>query len=266
MSGRRLVLAGFTCVLTVTACGASARAQPKDFRQVVLTAARLSQDQPFRMDATGEESIGGSGALGSASGPLTLNLHFDVASKARSTGTVSTTIGSASGTANTTVYDGTVYVSTDGGVTYRSRPASAATSQYGPASALQYFEAIGAVTDNGAAVTPDGISIERYHAQLDPAKATSMVASALAGSSSSLRQVAGALHFKTGSIDVGIDAQGRLAVETGAYEVTVDAGAIRSSLQGETLDANITLNARFYDYGAQIVVTMPSNVNGTLPA
>lgn len=193
-----------------------------------------------------------------------MNLHFDVASAGRSTGTMGTTVLGTAITVNTTMYDGTVYVSTDGGATYKSAPTGQASSQYGPASALQYLEAVGTVTDVGPA-SAGGVAVERYEAQLDPAKATSTLRSALAGASSSLSHVLGALQFTSGSIGVGIDHQGRLVAEDGSIDMTVDLGAVQPSLQGQTMAATVKLNAHFYDYGAHIVVTKPTDVTGTLP-
>lgn len=263
MTDRPLAFAALLCALAVTACGGGST-QAKNSRQVVLTAAQLTQAQPFRMDGSIHESFGGSGALGAAPGPLTLNVHFDVENSARSTGTLGTTVEGRPLTVNTTVYDGTVYISTDGGVTYKSTPAGTATSQYGPAGALQYLQSVGAVTDEGGAEA-DGIAVERYHAQLDPVRVTQTLKSAIEAAAPSLAQVANAMQFKSGSIDVGIDHQGRLVAEEGTFGVTVDLGAVQSSFRGQTLDVSLTLNSHFYDYGANIVVTKPTNVTGNAP-
>jgi hypothetical protein len=118
------------------------------------------------------------------------------------------------------------------------------------------------VTDEGPA-TADGVAVERYHAQIDPANVTGQLKSAIAGAAPSLQQIANAMQFTDGSIDAGIDHQGRLVVENGSFNVKVDMGAVKPSLQGSTLQAHLTLDTHFYDYGAKIVVTKPANITGS---
>lgn len=264
MMVRPVAFAGLLLTAVVAACGGGGTTHSSNPKQIVLTAAQLTQAQPFRMDGTVDESITGPAVLGGSAQEVALNLHFDVESAGRSSGMMGTTVLGTAITVNTSMYDGTVYVSTDGGATYKSAPAGHASSQYGPTSALQYLEAVGTVTDAGPA-SAGGVAVERYEAQLDPTKATSTLRSALAGTSSSLSQVLGAMQFKSGSIGVGIDHQGRLVAEDGSFNMTVDLGAVQPSLHGQTMDASVKLNAHFYDYGAHIVVTKPTDVTGTLP-
>ena len=272
MRSRSLALAALLAAGLVAACGSggtgSSHPGLRSPREIVLTAATLTQAQPFRMDATIDESFSGGGAASSALAgtSVTLNMHHDVESSARSSGTLGFT--GAAGTpvtVNVIVYDGATYVSTDGGATYKSVPVGAATSQYSPTTVLQYLQTVGTVTDEGAAKAQN-IDVERYHAQLDPSKATSIVKKAVAGAAPSLQPFVNAMQFTSGSIDVGIDHQGRLIAQTATFGLSVDLGAFDSSLQGQTAQVSETLNAHFYDYGAQIVVTKPANITGTLPA
>lgn len=271
MTRRALALATVLAAGLLAACGSggtgSSHPGSQSAREIVLTAATLTQAQPFRMDGTIEETFSGSAALSSAlaGASVTLNMHHDVQSSARSSGTIGFT-GAANTpvTVNVTVYDGATYVSTDGGATYKSAPVSAATSQYSPASALQYLQTVGTVTDEGAAKAQN-IDVERYHAQLDPSKVTSIVKAAVGGAAPSLQPFVDAMQFTSGSIDVGIDHQGRLIAETASFGLNVDLGAFNSSLHGQTAQVSETLNAHFYDYGAHIVVTKPTNVTGALP-
>ena len=270
MRSRPLALATVLSAGLVAACGSggtgSSHPGSRSAREIVLTAATLTEAQPFRMDGTIDETFSGSAALSSAlsGASLTLNIHHDVQSSARSSGTLGFTVAGTPVTVNAIVYDGATYVSTDGGATYKSAPVSAATSRYSPASVLQYLQTVGTVTDEGAA-RAQNIDVERYHAQLDPSKATSIVKAAIAGAAPSLQPFVNAMHFTSGSIDVGIDHHGRLIAQTETVGLTVDLGAFNSSLQGQTAQVSETENAHFYDYGAHIVVTKPSNVIGTLP-
>ena len=272
MRSRPLAVATLLSAFLAAACGSSGTGSShlgsRSPREIVLSAVTLTEAQPFRMDGTIEETFSGSAALSSAlaGASVTLNMHHDVQSSTRSSGTIGFT-GAADTpvTVNVIVYDGATYVSTDGGATYRSAPVSAATSQYSPASVLQYLQTVGTVTDEGAA-RAQNIDVERYHAQLDPSKVTSIVKAAIGGAAPSLQPFVNAMQFTSGSIDVGIDHQGRLIAQTASFGLTVDLGAFNSSLHGQTAQVSETLNAHFYDYGAHIVVTKPTNVTGALPA
>src|SRR5215469_1589500 len=79
MSRRPLAIAGLFCMAAIAACGSGTGSggRASNARQILLTAAQLTQTQSFRMDGTITEDLSGSSALGSAAGPTGLNLHFD---------------------------------------------------------------------------------------------------------------------------------------------------------------------------------------------
>jgi hypothetical protein len=69
MTGRPLALIALFCAGMVAACGGSGT-QASNPRQVMLTAAHLTEAQSFRMDASGQESFSGSGSISGQLGPL----------------------------------------------------------------------------------------------------------------------------------------------------------------------------------------------------
>ena len=270
VTSRRLALLGLTAGLA--ACGGSSAggttAHHQSPRQALLTAAHLASTQSFRVDFTIGERLNGSGAkapsLGLTGFSLSGNGRFNVAGANRSDGTLAFTVAGHSVDVAVTTLDGTIYVSTDGGATYRSMAVTShLEDQYGPGSALRFLDAVGTVADRGSAVA-DGVKVERYHATLDPAKMSAMVRDQLSSMNSGpISEVVGALQFQGGGLDATIDGSGRLVTETGTLGAGVDLGKVEPSMSGTSISFELTLSSHFYDYGAHIAVSKPANVTGT---
>lgn len=253
----------------IAACGGtgSSSTSPK---QALLLAAEHTTGHSLRLDATVAENFGASGPqaaqLASINGQnITLTMHFDVQNSRRVGGTVSTTVAGRAITVLVRLYDDSAYVSMDGGATWKTVPFdSAKLKQYSTDSVLQYLHDVGTVTDEGPG-TADGVSVERYHATLDGTKITGLMRSELAALQSPLFQrLLDAIRFRSGSVDATVDHQGRVVTEAGAFAVSMDLGAVQSSLKGTQMLIHATVNAHLHDYGASISVSKPANVSGSV--
>lgn len=257
-------------VALFAACGGTAGGSQAAPKAALLLAARQSVTHSLRVDGTLAESLVASGPKAATFASLngqtfTATFHLDVQNQQRVDATVTTAAGGRSIEVLATLYDGSIYVSTDAGKTYRSvaSPSSAVMTRYSPQQVLQFVNAVGTVTDQGHG-TVDGVSVERYHAQLDGSKVTSAMKSALSSVVSPyFQKVASAIRFTGGSLDATIDHQGRLVTESGVFDVSIDLGAIQSSFKGTDLSMHATFDAHFHDYGARISVTPPVAVSGT---
>jgi len=109
------------------------------------------------------------------------------------------------------------------------------------------------------------VSVERYHAVLDSTKMTALMKSVIATlGSAAFQAMLSTVRFTGGSLDATLNHAGQLVTEAGAFDITMDPGALGSSLQGSTILIHAVINGHFHDYGAAITVTPPSNVIGTV--
>src|SRR5205085_1318734 len=117
------------------------------------------------------------------------------------------------------VYDGSAYVSTDGGASYRTLPTPGSVAdQYGPGQALEYLQSMGSVTDTGSG-TVDGISVEKYHATLDEHKLAALVEKAVGGTANAqLHQLFSTLKVRSAAVDVGINKADQIVSESGVID------------------------------------------------
>jgi hypothetical protein len=274
MNHRRLAVS-FLAALGVAGCGAGAgggsgtspASGATDPKQILLTAARLTTSQSVRADLTVRVSFyatGPPGSPGLAEQSLTLTMQLDEQSPQRTRAVVSTTVAGRSVQAVVVLYDGALYTSTDGGHVFKTVPIGAVSpSEYGTESAVQYMQSVGAVTDTGSGVL-DGVGVENYHADLDPAKSTAAIKSALAPFKSSLfSTVLNTIKFTDGTLDASVDQNGHVLSDGCRIAATMDLSALDPSLQGSTLHLAVTVGGDFHDYGTPIVVQRPVTVSGT---
>jgi hypothetical protein len=267
MLGRTLMLIGTATV--VAACGGqsshpSSKVEP---REVVLTAVQRTTESSFRFDLQEHETFAatgpGAGSFSSLAGKdVTIQMHADAQNASRVRATVTAGVAGKEFSALSVVYDGTAYLSTDGGALYHAIVVPSSVNQLGAGTALQYLKSIGTVTDEGPG-TSHGEEVERYHAAFDPQKLTSVMQSLIGSLGGSAQSLAGALNFTGGSVEVTVDSTGHLMTEDGTLNMTLDLGAVSQQLQGTTLTVGATVHGYFYDYGASITVTKPTNITAS---
>jgi hypothetical protein len=258
----------------LVACGGATSspaptAKPSATR-VVLASLEKTTSTSFRADMTVAEAITvtGPGAsqlqgLGSLAGQ-TVNLTGSMAAESsqRMRVHMTATVANTPIDVESVLYDGTAYVSTDGGSTFRSVGTSGALPpQVSSENALSYLESVGSATDEGAG-TADGVAVERYSATLDQSKMLNLMQSALGSLPAQAQQFLKAMTIKDDSIEVTIDHQGRLVTESGPIDVTMDLGALQPSMAGTTMNIHETIDAHFHDYGSSVTVTKPSVTAG----
>jgi hypothetical protein len=275
----RLAGMAFMVAFASSACGAAAtsggasragNATPpssSDPKSALLTAVRATTGTSFRADLTLRISFTATGPaaanLDSLNGVVqTLTVHVDQENKQRSRAEVSTIVAGHAINAIAVVYDGTVYTSLDGGQTYSTAATGKLPSSYSVDSALQYLNSVGTVSDSGAGEM-DGVQVETYHAELDPAKVTALIKTALSGTASAVvSKVLGHIRFTGGHIDASLDSNERLISDSGVINASIDMGSLERSLQGTSLAMEEDISGDFHDYGATITVTAPQATTG----
>ncbi len=236
-------------------------------RQAVLASVQKSAGSSFLADMSIAESFtstGGGVGKGVKSLPgqsLTFSVHMSAENSQRIRLTIQA--GSALPQLNSVavIYDGTLYVSSDGGTTFRVVSTTGATpDQYASDNALAYLQSVAAVTDDGPG-TADGVAVERYSAQLDGTKLLALVRSGLSSVHAPkplLQELFNSLTFKSGTLHVALDHQGRIVSESGPLDVTADLSALGPSLAGTHIDIHEVIDAHFHDYGSAVTVTKPA--------
>ena len=266
----RLTVSGVLIAMVVGGCGStsttghtagsnsSSTPSPPSARELLLTAAKKASETSVRVDASVAVQFGGTGSVAQqfSASSATISFHLDLQSATAMSGSMSATVNGRSLTIPLTVVNGTVYVSSDGGATYKTAPAGSSTTDNLNAS-LEYLQSVGSVTDTGTA-SLNGASVHTYHAVFDPTTATAYLRGKLASSSTNANVVKlfQSLSITGGAIDVSIDANGHLAQENGEIDASMNSAAFASSQTGTVTFAE-KFNATFSDYGAHIVVTPP---------
>lgn len=274
MNRRTIVAAVAPAVIILAGCGGgvpsasgttSSRASA-DPHTAVLQSLQKTTSQSFLADMTLTESMSATGPnaakLGALAGQtITMTAKMEAESHQRLRMTLDSVVAGRAIHVIAVAYDGVVYVSSDGGTTYRTVN-TGISNPYASENALSYLEAVGTVTDNGAG-TADGVSVERYTAQLDGAKALALIKGALTGTQNQqIQQIFNSVTFDSGSMEVAIDQQGRLVSESGPLAMSVDLGGYQSSLAGTILHVRETVDAHFHDYGTPVTITKPSAAAG----
>jgi hypothetical protein len=278
MLNHRRLAVPFLAALAIAGCGAgagggssssssSAASGATDPKQALLTAAHFTTSQSVRADMTVRVSFYATGPPGSAGLPeqsLAFTMHLVEQSPQRNQVVVTTTVAGRNVQAVVVLYDGALYTSTDGGHVFKTVPIGAvSTGDYGTESAVQYMQSVGTVTDTGSGVV-DGIDVENYQADLDSAKATAAIKSAISGFKSTiLAKSLGTLKFTDGTLDASVARDGHVLSDGCRIGATMDLSAVDPTLQGSTLHLAVTVSGDFHDYGAPIVVPRPVDVTGT---
>ena len=225
-------------------------------QKVLLASVEKTTSQSFDADLTFQDTTS-YGPYGQAPTSFTLPITVQAESAEREKTTVS---GSVEGTPVDEVvitYDGTAYVSTDGGTTFQTEQL-ASTSQYSIQTVLEMLQSVGGVTDEGAG-TADGVAVEKYHAVLDPSKLTSLIQSQLQSLGSSLstqdQNILNAVTISGATADVTVDSSSRLVTLDLAMTLSVDGPALGLSGYPTVQE---TWSAHVFNYGADIVVQPPS--------
>jgi len=221
-------------------------------RLVVLDSVQATTAQSYDATFSFRETTS-YGPYGQAPTTVTLPVQIQAESAARVKTTV---IGTVTGTPVDVVtisYDGTAYESTDGGGTFQTEPLSA-VSQYGIENELQLLQSVGSVSEQGSG-TADGVTVERYHALIDPAKIQKELTSLLPDVSGQARDVLSAVTISAATVDVTIDGSGRIITLNSDLTASVNGSAL--GLSGNPT-VHETWSGRFFNYGADIVVQPPS--------
>ena len=263
-------------LLLLAACGGAtpSAARPTaslDARQVLLASVQTSSAQSFICDTTMDMTLSATGPQASKFATLSgktivMSVAMAAQSRQRIQLVVHETVAGAAIAVIVVVYDGVAYVSSNGGSTYKTVPSTGALaangalpSQYASGNALAYLQSVGAVTDNGPG-TADGVAVENYSAHFDGSKVLALIRSAFSSvqAPAQLQRVFAAITFKSGTLEVSLDHQGRVVTEQGPLDATLDLGSLSSSLAGTTLVVHEALDAHFHDYGGAVTVTKPA--------
>jgi hypothetical protein len=160
--------------LAIAACGGGSGTSNRsvDPRDIVLTAAHVAESTSFRADLSAEMRFNVSGSQAGlfrslAGQAIFYNGHLSEQNQRRNNLSLDISVNSRTISTRATVYDGALFVSSDGGSSYKTVPTNGLPqSQYGPQSALQYLETVGSVRDVGSG-TADGLAVEKFSGQLD---------------------------------------------------------------------------------------------------
>jgi hypothetical protein len=220
--------------------------------RVLLASVEKTTSQSYDAAFTFHETV--SGISGQATTTITLPIEIQAESAARGETTVSGTVAGTPVNVVAITYDGTAYQSTNGGSTFQTVPLST-VDQYGAQAVLQNLRAVGSVTDEGPG-TADGVSVEQYHAVMDPSKIQSELNSLGPAISAQTRNILSAVTVTGATADVTVDGSGRIVTLNAALTASVDGSAL--GLAGQ-LTVHETWVGHFYNYGADIVVQPPSS-------
>jgi len=188
-----------------------------------------------------------------------MTMHMQLTAESPQRNQVDVTVDGTTAHIVAVLYDGRLYVSSDGGQTFRTvSQATAQPGTYGEETALNYLQDVATVTDQGAAEV-DGVSVEDYHADLDPAKLTAAVRGVLSssGAGTLVNKVLQSLQLTDGHVDAFVDSAGRVISENGTIDATMSLGALNASLNGQSVGFNEGFTGDFHDYGAAITITPP---------
>jgi hypothetical protein len=256
-------------LLLIAACGASAPAAKQaqtsaDARQVLLASVQKSTGTSFLADMTINVSLTATGpaatSLSALAGKaIAVTMHMSAESQQRIRLTVDEAVAGAPVSVVAVRYDGTTYVSSDGGTTFKVAPSTGALpDQYASDNALSYLQSVAAVTDEGAN-TADGVAVERYSAQLDGTKVLALIRAGMSSSQTpAMQQLFSSMTFKGGALQVTIDQQGRVVTESGPIDASVDLGSFGASLAGTRMNIHEVVDGHFHDYGSAVTVTRPA--------
>ena len=232
--------------------------------RVVLASLETTESTSFRADVNVPETItatgpGASQLHGLAGQTLDLTMTVAAESRDRLQMRMTATVANRPVDVVSVLYDGAVYVSTDGGTTFKSVSINGASlpSQFASENALPYLQSVGSAVDEGPG-TADGIAVEKYSATFDSAKVLNVMQCAFASLPAQAQQVLKGLPFNGGAIEVTIDHQGRLVTENGPIDASLDLSAVQPSLAGTTMHMHETVDSHFHDYGSRITVTKPA--------
>lgn len=264
----RSALLALPALLLVAACGNAAapvaRATPhSDPKTVLLASVAKTSGSSFLADMSVTATVSATGSGAPLLGPLqgqaiTATMKMSAENQRRMRLTLGATIAGKAVSGVAVVYDGTAYVSSDGGTTFKTESLTGALSdEFASTNTLSYLQSVATVTDEGSGAT-DGVAVERYSAQLDAAKVLKLMEAELGSAQpSSVQQLVGGMTFKGGALEVTIDTQGRLVTEHGPIDASVDLGAFGSSLAGTRLTIHEEIDGHFHDYGTPVTVTPP---------
>jgi hypothetical protein len=248
--------------------GAAAASSVPSAKEAVLASMLKTTSRSFVADMTVVESLTATGQgaaqLGAlAAQPITLSVQMSAESQRRLRVTVSATVGGRPVKAIAVLYDGSLYESTDGGTSFKViHTTGALPSQFASDNALAYLQSLASVADQGPG-TADGVPVERYAAQLDPAKVVALLKSALSSVPNPLtQQLFSSMTFSGAAMEVTVDQQGRLVTEHGPIDVSVDLSGLSPKLAGTHMAVHETVDAHFHDYGAAITVSKPALTSG----
>jgi hypothetical protein len=257
MNGRRTgriarVAAGVASLVVVAACGGSsgnARAQ-------LLASVQKTTSQSFDAALTVTENITG---LSQGAVTVSLPIQIQVASPQVEEATIDAMVEGQSVDVVAIEYDGTAYLSTDGGSTFQTEPGLSSVSEYSAETELQYLQAAGTVTDEGSS-TAYGETVENYSATLDPAKLMTALQPELQSLGSELgtelQDLLSAVTISSASVDAALDSSGRIVTLNATIDMTIDGSSL--GLPG-TMSIAETAAGHYYDYGAEITITPPSS-------
>ena len=270
--------------LGLAACGSSAGSasnsstadpiRPTDAKAVLAASVAKATTGSYTATFTLNEHVTLPVGLAGSSGPLEVHLTADL--RAENGQRVAMTLHNSSGvstpqTFQTVLYDGTAYLSSDGGGSWKTlKVPAAALKGYGPGQVLQYLQAAGTVTDTGPG-TVDGQHVESYHAILDPTKAASAMSSVLSSvlGGESGGRLASAITLKDGTADLAVDNAQQPVQERFNEAVLIDFSKLAGGsgpLAGATGTATVAVDGvcDFANFGTPQTVTRPTNVVGSI--
>ena len=257
MNGRRTahvarVAAGMACLVAVAACGGSSG----NARAVLLASVQKTTLQSFDAEITVTEDI-----TGLSQGGMTVSLPIQIqfASSQVQEATIDAVVAGQPVDVVAIEYDGTAYLSTDGGSTFQTEPGLSSVSEYSATTELLYLKAVGTVTNEGSG-TAYGETVEHYSATLDPTKVMTALQPELQslGSElgSDLQNVLSAVSISSATVDTALDKLGRIVTSSVDVDMSIDGPSL--GLPG-TLSVAETADVHYYNYGANITITPPSS-------
>jgi hypothetical protein len=247
----------------------TAPSRPADIKSALVASIQQTDSVSMHADISMQESFSVTGPGGAMYTSLEgyeigMTIHVDQESAQRAELQETVSAPGVNERIIAVLYDGTCYVSRDGGATYQTVSAGVANShQVSPKTPLQFLNMVGNVTRVGDATLNDE-AVTQYHADLDPVKVDAYFKSSLAAQHNALvDRVLNHIGVTDGSLDTWLDGSDNIVGDDGQLDAALDLGAFDRSEAGTTMHIGVSFRGSFTGYHSPVSVARPGDVTGS---